>query len=57
MKPGDLIWLRDDMGKLTPAIYISEAPSYFSGPRIRVLQGGVIFDIGKHRTRVINEAG
>ena len=45
------------MGKLTPAIYISEAPSYFSGPRIRVLQGGVIFDIGKHRTRVINEAG
>ena len=57
MKPGDLIWLRADMGKLTPAIYISEAPSYFSGPRIRVLHGGVILDIGKHRARVIDEAG
>jgi len=57
MKSGDLIWLRDDMGKLTPAIYISEAPSYFSGPRIRVLQGGVVFDIGKHRAKVINETG
>lgn len=57
MKPGDLIWLRDDMGKLTPAIYISEAPSYFSGPRIRVLQDGFVFDIGKHRAKVINETG
>jgi hypothetical protein len=56
MKPGDLIWLRDDMGNLTPAIYISEASSYYSGPRIRVLQGGVVFDIAKHRTRVIDEA-
>lgn len=55
MKPGDLIWLRDDMGNLTPAIYISKAPPSFSGPRIRVLHGEVIFDIGKHRTRVIDE--
>lgn len=56
MKPGDLIWLRDDEGNLTPAIYISDAPAYLSGPRIRVLQGGIIFNIGKHRTRVIDEA-
>ena len=56
MKPGDLIWLRDDMGNLTPAIYISEAPSrsrFF--PLVKVLQGGITFDIGKHRTRMIDE--
>jgi hypothetical protein len=57
MKPGDLIWLRDDMGKLTPAIYISEAPSSFMGPRVKVLQSGAVFSIGKHRTKVIDETG
>ena len=55
MKPGDLIYLQDDMGNLTPAIYISEAPPSFIGPRIRVLHNGIVFNIGKHRTRVINE--
>ena len=57
MKPGDLIWLRDDMGNLTPAIYISEAPASFIGPRIKVLQSGVVFSIGKHRAKVISETG
>lgn len=56
MKPGDLIWLRDDMGVLTPAIYLSEAIPGLIGPRIKVLQNGVIFEIGKHRTRTINES-
>jgi hypothetical protein len=54
-KPGDLIWLSDDMGILTPAIYISEATSSILGPRIKVLHAKVIFDIGKHRMRVNNE--
>ena len=57
MKPGDLIWLRDDIGNLTPAIYITEVPSSLSGPRIKVLQDGFVFDIGKHRAKVINETG
>ena len=35
---------------------ISESLSSFSGPRIRVLQDGFVFDIGKHRARVIDEA-
>lgn len=56
MKPGDLIWLKDDMGVLTPAIYISDAPSCFMGPRIKVLHAGVVLDIGKHRARANNEA-
>lgn len=55
MKPGELIWLSDDMGILTPAIYISEATSSILGPRIKVLHAKVIFDIGKHRMRVNNE--
>jgi len=55
MKPGDLIWLRDDMENLTPAIYISEATAGLCWPRVKVLQGGVVFDIAKHRTRVIDE--
>jgi hypothetical protein len=55
MKPGDLIWLRDDMENLTPAIYISEATAGLCWPRVKVLQGGVIFGIAKHRTRVIDE--
>ena len=43
------------MGNLTPAIYISEAPASFIGPRIKVLQSGVVFSIGKHRAKVISE--
>ena len=56
MKPGDLIWIRDDMGVFTPAIYVSDAIPGFIGPRIKVLQNGVIFEIGKHRTMIVNEA-
>jgi hypothetical protein len=43
------------MGVLTPVIYISEAAPGFIGPRIKVLQNSVVFEIGKHRTRTISE--
>jgi hypothetical protein len=43
------------MGVFTPAIYVSDAIPGFIGPRIKVLQNSVVFEIGKHRTKSINE--